>query len=111
MRYLLVMAIAALVGCQNSDVSRSIGARCNTSSECDGRCLPPSADWPDGFCTLVCDDNSACPEGTRCIDEAGGVCAFTCSDDPGCSFLGIAYVCKQRDSKGSGVKAMVCHGN
>ena len=43
-----------------------------------------------------------CPEGTRCIDEQGGVCAFTCSADPGCDFLGPRYDCKDRDAHGQG---------
>ena len=108
---ILVLAIAVWLGCQSSDVSRSLGARCDLSAECDHRCLPPSADWPGGFCTSPCDDNTGCPPNARCIDEAGGVCAFSCADTPSCSFLGAGYVCKQRDSKGGGAKVSVCRGD
>jgi hypothetical protein len=105
-----VAVLAATISCQSSDVSRAVGARCDTNAECDTKCLQPSGDWPGGFCTLLCDDSSGCPSDARCIDEEGGVCAFTCTDDPSCAFLGTGYACKAIDSKGAGAKVMVCRG-
>jgi hypothetical protein len=110
MRFALVV-ILSTAACQSSDVSRAVGARCDVNAECDTKCLEPSGDWPGGFCTLLCDDSTNCPGDTTCIDEqGGGVCAFTCTDDPSCTFLGAGYTCKAVDSKGAGAKVMVCHG-
>ncbi len=105
-----VVLVLALAACQSSDVSRSVGARCDTNAECDTECLGPSGDWPGGFCTILCDTSAACPENTKCIDENGGVCAFSCTDDPSCAFLGAGYRCEAVDSKGAGTKVMVCRG-
>lgn len=114
MRIAIVIALGALamLGCgASSDVSRAVGARCNSSTECDGRCLPPSDTFPDGFCTIVCNDPSECPSDTTCIDDEGGSCLFQCTDDASCAFLGAAWHCIERDVRGgSGGKAMVCHG-
>lgn len=107
----MVLVIAACFGCQNTDVSRSLGARCDLSVECDGKCLPPGANWPGGFCTVACDNNSGCQEDALCVEEAGGVCAFACAETANCAFLGPGYVCKQRDGKGGGTKVMVCRGD
>jgi hypothetical protein len=108
MRFVLVIGLMA--ACQSSDVSRDVGARCDTNADCNQKCEVPSANWPDGFCTLLCDTDANCPENTVCIDEDGGICAFTCAADPDCTFLG-AYSCKQRDSHGGGVKVNACRGD
>ena len=102
--------LAILCACQSSDVSRSVGAECDTSAECDVKCLGPDTSWPDGFCTVLCDDDTGCPENTRCIEEDGGICAFQCAGDLDCAFLGT-YLCEQEDSHGGGAKVMVCRGN
>ena len=106
---LAIIAIA-LAACQSSDVSRELGARCDSSSECDDRCLTPSADWPEGFCTIRCETDVDCPEDGACLEEEGGVCAFSCVDDLNCQFLGPSYACKERDARGGAGKRMVCRG-
>jgi hypothetical protein len=105
----LALALVLLASCQNADVSRAVGARCDTNADCDTKCLVPDGDWPGGFCTMLCDSDTNCPEGTRCIDQDGGVCAFACTTDPDCTFLG-AYTCQSRDSHGGGAKVDVCRG-
>jgi hypothetical protein len=101
----------ALAACQSSDVSRSIGARCDLSAECDEKCLGPDGAWPGGFCTLICDTDEKCGADARCIQEqGGGVCAFTCGGDPDCAFLGTGYTCKAIDGHTGGLKVMVCRG-
>ena len=108
MRFAIVAIV--LAGCQSSDVSRELGARCDTRNDCDDRCLLPSADWPDGFCTIACETDLECPELAACLEEEGGVCAFLCTADPGCTFLGAGYTCKERDARGGAGKRMVCRG-
>lgn len=109
---IFALALAAIAGCQSSDVSRELGARCDRNSECDERCLAPSPEWPGGFCTISCDVNADCPSGSACVDEGGnGVCAFTCATDAGCVFLNVGYACKERDTHATGGgKVNVCRG-
>jgi hypothetical protein len=109
----MVVVLAAAGACSpGSDVSRTLGAICDTSDDCDGRCLPPSADYPDGFCTLVCNESSECPESSTCIDVEGGSCLFDCIDNASCAFLGPTWQCLERDVRGApGGKAMVCRGD
>lgn len=110
MRFAIVAIACALVACQSSDVSRELGARCDTSAECDDRCLGPSADWPGGFCSFRCETDSDCPSDAACLEEEGGVCAFTCTMDVNCAFLGTGYGCKERDARGGAGKRFVCRG-
>lgn len=109
---LVLLLVLALAGCQDTDVSRAVGARCDVSAECDDRCLAPSDDWPDGFCTLTCDVDDDCPDDTACIaDSGGGVCAFRCAFDADCRFLGEAYACKERNANAeTAPPVMVCRG-
>lgn len=101
---------AALGACDGSDVSREVGARCDDGSECDGRCLGPSDDYPGGFCSLVCDSRADCPGDTTCADRDGGVCLFTCNEDDDCKFLGGSWDCRDVDLRGGGIKVKVCRG-
>jgi hypothetical protein len=101
---------SALAGCGvSSDVSRTVGARCDAMDECDERCLPPSDDHPGGFCTVSCLDEGDCPAGTACVDEAGGVCLFACASDRQCEFLGPGWSCESRDHIAGG-EVDVCRG-
>jgi len=114
MRRHVLAALALLplwAACQDADVSRAVGARCDRSAECDDRCLV-SDNWPGGFCTLDCDRDTDCPSGTACIrEDDSGVCAYTCETDRGCVFLGTGYVCTDRDSIIDGAeKVFVCRG-
>lgn len=110
MRSAILAAVAALVACQDSDVSREVGARCDDSGECDERCLTAAADYPGGFCTIACNDRSECPHATTCADREGGVCLFECTLDADCAFLGAGWQCGAADLRGGGIKVMVCRG-
>jgi hypothetical protein len=110
-----IIAITAIVGallvaCQDSDVSRVVGARCDRSTECDERCLGPDVDYPGGLCSLACNSRGECPEHTTCADRDGGVCLFECEADRDCAFLGTGWACHDADLRGGGIKVMVCRG-
>jgi hypothetical protein len=109
MRTLLLLLAA---GCSvSSDVSRTVGARCDASDECDDRCLPDGAGYPGGFCTLVCNDSAECPVRTECVDLEGGACLFSCGGDDACAFLGVGWRCAEESLREDGAtKVMVCRG-
>lgn len=100
-----------LVACQQGDVTRQVGARCDSSLECDERCLPPASDYPGGFCTIACNTRNECPTRTTCADRDGGVCLFECTQDVDCMFLGDGWRCGSADLRGGGIKVMVCRGS
>jgi hypothetical protein len=110
MRTAIIAMVGALLACQHSDVSRQVGARCDVADECDERCLTPSADYPDGFCTIACNSRSDCPGSTTCADREGGVCLSECTNDSDCTFLGARWRCATVDLRGGGIKVMVCRG-
>ena len=103
-----VVAIALVVSsgaaCQDSAVSRTLGAECTTDRDCDDLCAS-GGDWPDGMCTLRCTSDTDCPTEAACIPEMGGICAFRCTADAPCAFLGPAYACKAEQ------QVMVCRGS
>jgi len=112
-----VLAVAAalalaLAGCGvGGAVSRTIGARCDRSDECDDRCLPPGPVFPGGFCSVSCESSTDCPSDASCADLEAGVCLFDCRDDGECEFLGPGWRCLEavlRDDVTRGVK--VCLG-
>ncbi len=108
----IVLFAASSGGCSGGDVSREVGARCDTARDCDDRCLPPSNDFPDGLCTLDCQSNGECPDDTRCVDKESGVCLFTCNFTTDCSFLGPLWECKeQNERQDQNVKVMACVGD
>ena len=110
MRFALVLVLIA--GCGgDSDVSRSVGARCDKTSECDDRCLGPSGDYPQGFCTVDCSSDGDCPGDAACVDREGGVCLFTCADDGDCRFLGPGWNCHDEAQKSNpSTTVKVCRG-
>jgi hypothetical protein len=92
----------------SSDVSRAVGARCDRDDDCDERCLL-SSDYPDGFCSVSCDDDDGCPDGAVCVADDGGICKVPCAEDQGCEFLGPEWMClPHRTPAGEEVKA--CRG-
>ena len=111
MRSAVIAIVGALIACQHSDVSREVGARCDSSNECDERCLGPGTDYPSGFCTVACSTRDECPSDTTCADREGGVCLFECTNDNSCAFLGTGWRCASVDLRGGGIKVMVCRGS
>jgi len=107
------VAIALLgFGCSvSSDVSRELGAICEDRDECADRCLSGQR-FPDGLCSLSCDDDGDCPDGASCVDREGGVCLFSCDAPVDCEFLGDAWRCLAQPERGAqaGAQVMVCIG-
>jgi hypothetical protein len=108
---LALAAAAAAVACGGDPVSRTLGARCDLSSECDERCLAPGTEYPGGFCTVSCDGTSDCPGGAACVDDGagGGICLSRCLDDPDCAFLGTGWTCQELDQRPMGT-VKICRG-
>jgi len=108
-----LLALVTLAACGGGgDVSRGVGARCDVTADCDDRCLGPSAEFPDGFCSIDCSTSSDCPVDAECVDRQGGVCLFGCVDDTDCEFLGVGWTCQEdalRDNPDT--KVTVCRGD
>jgi hypothetical protein len=114
MRTAIALAIAiVVVACGvDSNVSRVLGARCDVTADCDERCLAPSAEFPDGMCTVDCSEDADCPGNSHCIDREGGVCLFTCATDPDCGFLGPGWECKEDSLRANpSAKVNICRGD
>jgi hypothetical protein len=107
----IAIALAFVVACNSNDVTRTLGARCDKTSECDDRCLVPSGEFPGGFCTVDCVSSGECPGGADCVDREGGVCLFTCTGDDSCMFLGDGWKCHTEKLKADPSKEVsVCRG-
>jgi hypothetical protein len=114
----LALALAALAlalaagGCSvSAEVSRELGARCDSADECDDRCLAPGASFPGGFCSVSCEASADCPFGASCADAEGGVCLFGCAEDLECAFLGAGWRCFEVSLREDAArKVQVCLG-
>ncbi len=100
-----LILIVALAACQSSDVSRSLGAECTTSKDCDSECVT-GTDWPDGMCTSPCMTDKDCTDGSVCAPDLGSVCAFICTIDADCEFMGAGWGCRTLAPSGE----LVCAG-
>jgi hypothetical protein len=108
--FAVALAALAVAACNDSPISRELGARCDVTADCAQRCLSPSTESPGGFCTTSCTTSADCPMDASCADRQGGVCLFTCTTDPQCAFLGTGWTCQSSDASGGG-KVMVCRGD
>jgi hypothetical protein len=97
-----------LAACGGSDVSRTLGARCDVLSECEDRCLTGDP-FPGGFCSVSCDVESDCPGSAVCVDSEGGICLFPCTEPTDCDFLGLGWSCAALVSTEGG-EVMACSG-
>lgn len=104
MRLALISAILLLLGsCSNLD--ETVGGTCQSDADCDDRCL---TNFPGGFCTLDCNSDNDCVDGSFCADVAGGVCLIACDNNFECQdLLGGGYFCETKDSL-SGGRVQVC---
>ena len=100
-----------LPACSSSEVSRTLGAQCETRDECAERC-ETGTDYPDGICTTACVNDSDCPNSARCVDKEGGICLFACEVDIDCEFMGAGWFCEAKDlHENSEEEVLVCIGD
>lgn len=108
----LVWILALLAACSDSPVSRELGARCDSSAECDDRCLTEAEGYPGGLCSVVCESTADCPGDASCTEREGGSCLYDCAADADCAFLGAGWRCQEVDRRGAPAgKVKVCRGS
>lgn len=106
----LLALAGGVAGCGGDEISRTLGAACDSHADCDDRCLPPTDDYPGGFCSVDCASERDCPSNATCVDKEGGVCLFECSGAEDCAFLGAGWSCKLVDALPDGTR-LVCIGD
>ena len=108
---LVALAIALVPSCTSSEVSRSLGAQCESRDDCEERC-ESGTDYPDGICTTACENDGDCSESARCVDQEGGICLFACELEADCEFLGAGWTCKNKDRhENTQEEVLVCLGS
>ena len=106
----VLIAVSSLGACTgSSDVSRQLGARCETHDDCDDMCLAAPA-YPDGFCSVNCNTSRTCPARSACVDIDQGICLFTCTEQTDCDFLGAGWQCSMTAALPEG-EIGVCTGS
>ena len=111
---LIVVALSALFGCHEcghgegvGHVGELVGGPCRNNGDCVDRCLDGGR-YPGGTCSIECDDDSECPDGTWCIDHDGGVCLLGCDDEFDCR---AGYECDGLERKGSPGDVLACRSD
>lgn len=99
MKVALVLLPFLVGGCQDSNVSRELGAECTSDKDCDDVCAD-GGNYPDGMCTLHCETDDDCPSEAACVSDQGGICLYRCANNDQCTFLGTEWDCENS----------VCHG-
>lgn len=104
-RMLLIgILIAACGGDDVGNDGATVGGPCVGAGDCDFRCLV-GADFPQGTCTVACNTDNDCPDGTFCIDSEGGVCLLGCGLPEDCRG---GYNCEGKENRGHGGDSLVC---
>ena len=84
----------------------TVGGPCINNLDCSsGSFCAEGGDYPEGTCTLPCDDHGDCPSGTACVDRLNGVCLLECNRDSDCRG---GYSCKERKDEGDNGDSLVC---
>jgi hypothetical protein len=65
--------------------------------------------YPDGFCSINCNEHKDCPGDAVCADVEQGVCLIPCVEAVDCEFLGPGWTCATRPGRPIG-EVMVCVG-
>ena len=104
-RWLLIgIFIAACGGDDVGNDGATVGGPCVDAADCESRCLV-GGDFPQGTCSLACNTDNDCPDGTFCIDAEGGVCLLGCALPADCRG---GYNCEGKTNRGHGGDSLVC---
>lgn len=83
-----------------------VGGPCTNILDChSGSFCADGPDFPEGTCTVPCDDHDECPGPSLCIDREGGACLLACARDSDCRG---GYKCKDVDDRARNGKSRVC---
>jgi len=83
-----------------------VGGPCVDILDCASRSFcAEGGDFPEGTCTLRCDDHDECPGPSLCMDKEGGACLLACTRDSDCRG---GYKCKDVGDRRGGGKSLVC---
>ncbi len=106
----LVLILASACSRSPGEIDSYIGDTCVRDSDCDSRCYQDNQDFPGGFCSISCRSDADCPSDTACIDKAGGVCLFLCTEVDCAAALGPGWHCSDKE-RVTGGKDNVCIGD
>jgi hypothetical protein len=83
-----------------------VGGPCFDDLDCKaGAFCARGNEFPEGTCTLPCDDHDDCPGPSLCIDRERGACLLACTRDSDCRG---GYECKDVSDQRGGGKSQVC---
>jgi hypothetical protein len=110
---LAVLLVILATGCGDdeddfyvSNYGPTVGGPCRDIVDCTSRSFcADGADFPEGTCTLPCDDHDECPGPSSCVDKEGGACLLACTRDSDCRG---GYKCKDVNDRRGGAKSLVC---
>ena len=89
-----------------STVGPLVGGPCTDILDCvSGAFCAEGGDFPDGTCTVPCDDHNECPGPSLCVDREGGACLLACYRDADCRH---GYKCKNVRDRARGSDSRVC---
>jgi hypothetical protein len=102
----LVLSLALAGGCSGGvgNDGGLVGGDCRDNADCTERCVR-GGDFPDGTCTIDCNDDIDCPRGTACVEREGGICLLLCDFDRDCR---PSYACEPISRHGHSGSASVC---
>ncbi len=91
-----------------SNVGEVVGGPCEGNNQCspDSICVEGES-FPDGTCTIECNDHADCPDQTACVEEGegGGLCLLLCNSDSDCR---EDYDCEDVDNASGDGESYVC---
>lgn len=86
-----------------------IGGGCVDDLSCtSGAFCLVGREFPEGTCTVPCDDDDDCRGSSACVERLAGVCLLRCEDDEDCGRPD--YVCRALTRRGATGVARVCAG-
>jgi hypothetical protein len=108
----LLLLVTSLGACDDDDdydvsvYGTVVGGPCIDDLDCKaGAFCADGADFPEGSCTVPCDDHDECPGPSLCVARERGACVLACTRDSDCRG---GYKCKDVDDQSGNGKSQVC---